>query len=185
VPEISAAQPDCFQCRRTKLRFSRAICLSKYDGDLRAAVLRIKHIHFEALAFALAELLFSKRADDLQSLSIDVVVPIPMHWRRRLLQGMNNPELLADRLARRLAVPVVKGSLVRRRHTPKQFDLSPAERLLNVRGAFAIRRKSPVVGRHILLVDDVMTTGATCNEATRCLLEAGAVGVSVTTLARA
>jgi ComF family protein len=102
-----------------------------------------------------------------------------------LRQGVNNPELLAERLGRRLGVPVINRSLVRRRHTPTQAGLSPRERHLNVRGAFAVRRPRRVVGRRILLVDDVMTTGATCNEATRCLLEAGAADVSVATLARA
>jgi ComF family protein len=167
------------------VRFSRAICLSKYDGELKEAVKRIKHSQWESLAFALAELLFDKHRDDLRALSADAVIPVPMHWWRRLRQGVNNPELAAERLGRRLGVPVVYRSLFRRRHTPTQTGLSPRERLLNVRGAFAVRRPRSIVGRRILLVDDVMTTGATCNEAARCLLAAGAADVSVVTLARA
>jgi ComF family protein len=185
VPEIDGDEADCFQCRKTKLRFSRTICLSKYDSELRTAVLRLKRSRSEALAFALAELLFAHRGDDLKSLAADILVPIPMHWRRRWRNGVNNPELLAEQLGRRLHVSVVSRSLVRRRHTPTQTGLSPPERLLNVRGAFAVRRGRPLVGRRILLIDDVMTTGATCNEATRCLLESGAAEVSVATLARA
>ena len=185
IPQVEVDRPDCFTCRKSRLRFMRTICLSKYDSELRVSVLRVKHARAEALALALADMLVALRGDDLRLLATEVLIPVPMHWRRRLHAGTNNPELVAERLGRHLGIPVVQRSLVRCRNTPKQSGLSPNERISNVRGAFAVRRPNSVTGRRILLVDDVLTTGATCNEATRALLDAGAAEVSVATLARA
>jgi ComF family protein len=185
IPQIEVGRLDCPLCRRAKFRFGRAICLSKYDADLRKAVLRVKHAHSEALAVALADFLFSLRGDELRLLHAETVAAVPMHWRRRLSYGTNNAELVAQRLARRLGVPVTASSLYRKRHTPKQSGLSSRERISNVKGAFAVRRAKDFANRHVLLVDDVLTTGATCNEAARAILESGAADVSVVTLARA
>jgi ComF family protein len=184
IPEIEVGRPDCFSCRKSRLRFVRTICLSKYDAELQKAVLKVKHPSAEVLALALADMLVALRGDDLRALAADVIVPVPMHWRRRLLAGTNNPELVAERLGKHLGLPIAQRSLVRCRHTPKQAG-SPNERISNVRGAFAVRRPKSIAGRRVLLVDDVLTTGATCNEATRALLDAGADEVTVSTLARA
>ena len=158
--------------------------MSKYENELRKAVLRLKYVGAEALALALADLLVALRGDDLRSLAPDVLMPVPMHWRRRLFSGTNNPEIVAERLGRRLGLKVDPRSLVRKRHTPKQSGLSPQARFENVRGAFAVRRPKWIAGRRVLLLDDVLTTGATCNEATRALLSAGAADVVVAALAR-
>jgi ComF family protein len=121
----------------------------------------------------------------LAELRADVIVPVPMFWTRRLLRGVNSPEILAESLAGRLDLPVLRRVLVRTRNTLPQFSLPPSERFPNVRGAFRVRRGYDLSGARVLLVDDVLTTGATSSEAARALRSAGAEAVLVAVAARA
>jgi predicted amidophosphoribosyltransferase len=112
-----------------------------------------------------------------------MLVPIPMPWRRRLQRGANSAELLAEVLGRRLQRPV-SPRLLARRYRPPQGALTPARRRANLRGTMHIGwGRKPPAGR-VLLVDDVLTTGATCSEAARVLRKAGADDVVVAVLAR-
>jgi ComF family protein len=113
------------------------------------------------------------------------VLAVPMHWTRRVRRGVNSPQLLARTLAATLGVPVADHVLVRRRRTAPQASLSPRERAQNVRGAFQTRRHRDLNGARLVLVDDVMTTGATVKEAARSLRRAGAEAIHVVVLARA
>ncbi len=134
---------------------------------------------------AVGHLLWLRRGAPLVALQADLLVPIPMHWRRRLLRGANSPELLADRLARRLGVPVANRLLIRCRNTKPQADLKPKERFGNVRGAFRTAKGYGLQGARVVLVDDVLTTGATCSEGAKVLKQAGASMVGVAVVARA
>jgi predicted amidophosphoribosyltransferase len=107
-----------------------------------------------------------------------------MFWTRRLRRGTNSPEALAQTLGRQLGVPV-RGLLRRRRNTLPQAPLPPRERFRNVRGAFALRKSGALDGIRILVVDDILTTGATCSEAAGVLKAAGAAWVGVVVVARA
>jgi predicted amidophosphoribosyltransferase len=107
-----------------------------------------------------------------------------MHWSRRLLRGVNNPEILVDGLRRPLGIPVAKHLLSNRRKTRKQGMLPPRERRGNVHGAYAVSAGYDIKGAHVLVVDDVMTTGATGNEVARVLRQAGAARVSMAVVAR-
>ena len=109
----------------------------------------------------------------------------PLHWWRRWQRGYNQSSSLALALATRLRLPLEKWWLKRIRNTPSQKALSAAARKENVRGAFRVRSTAAPKGRSILLVDDVMTTGATAHEAARVLRAAGATRVIVAVLARA
>jgi ComF family protein len=113
--------------------------------------------------------------------TFDVVAPVPLHWRRRWQRGFNQSELLARAVARRYGLPVLD-VLRRKRATPTQAGLSNARRRSNVAGAFTVR--GAVSGRRILLVDDVMTTGATAAACAAALKRAGARHVAVLALAR-
>lgn len=185
---VAAAQagcPNCEGCRGRPMRFARAVALGNYDGLLRTSVLRMKRDTEEPLSAALAELFFQRREAALAALVADVVVPAPMYWLRRLARGTNSPEIVAERLARRLRLPCVPRMIRRLRNTRPQGALARQERLENVRGAFRLRRGCDVRGAKVLLVDDILTTGATCGEIARQLLTAGAKEVSVAVLARA
>ncbi len=114
--------------------------------------------------------------------SFDIVAPVPLHWRRRLARGFNQSELLARAVARRYGLRPI-GILKRRRWTAVQAGLTHARRRANVAGAFVAPAKA-VRGRRVLLVDDVMTTGATLAACAGALKRAGARYVAVLTLAR-
>jgi ComF family protein len=181
---MGASAGCCRRCRSEPPPFSSVTYLAAYEHELREAVLSIKHACQEPLAVALAELFWELRGDELSQLQVDVAVPLPMHWARRLERGANAPDVLAERLARRLRVPLCP-LLARRRHTVPQASLPRAARLNNLRQAFRLRTSYNCRGARVLLVDDVLTTGTTCGEAANVLLRHGAASVSVAVLARA
>lgn len=117
--------------------------------------------------------------------SVDVIVPIPLHFRRRLKRGYNQSEYLAEGIARSLGVPVDKSCLKRHVHNPSQASTRRRnDRWDNVRGIFSVRRPDRLAGRHILLVDDVLTTGATLISCAETLLgQAPGCRISIVTLA--
>ncbi len=120
-----------------------------------------------------------------KALEADLIVPVPLHKIRRRERGFNQAELLSKRLAKRLGLPHQGVLLVRKRPRPDKHLLTSNERWEAVRGAFATRRGSQVDKRRVLLVDDVMTTGATLDACAKALREAGASSVLGLTVARA
>jgi ComF family protein len=181
----SLARGRCARCRRRKRPGLRVVAVGEHEGALRAIIHAWKYGGRRSLGGELAPLLVSAGKDVLAN--ADAVVPVPLHPRRLRARGFNQ----ADDLASRLALPVAR-VLRRSRHTRSQVDLPSARRHANVRGAFVLARgwtrPSPVariVNRHLVLVDDVTTTGATLEACARVLREAGAAEVSALTLARA
>jgi len=162
--------------------------LGPYTGCLRQAIRDLKYRRRLSLRGRLTHLLAQRiGADDDeggQTGRTDVVVAVPMHWLRRLGRGFDHARAIAAGLARELRLPLGR-ELVRIRNTPPQVHLPRTRRLENVRGAFAIRSPGAVAGTNVLLVDDVTTTGATADEATRTLLAAGADRVTLAVLAKA
>lgn len=116
----------------------------------------------------------------------DALVPVPLHWRRLWARRFNQSAVLAHAIGGIAGVPVVPTTLVRVRATPQQVGLSKAERADNVQGAFRVppEREVEVAGRRLVLVDDVLTSGATTNACARALLRAGAAHVDVLVFAR-
>jgi ComF family protein len=113
-----------------------------------------------------------------------VLVPVPLHPRRRRERGFNQSVLLARALARPLGIRVAEDALARREDTPPQTGLTAAQRRANVARAFVVRRRPAVAGRIVVLVDDVFTTGATARACARALAAAGAAEVRLVTAAR-
>lgn len=180
-----ASAPLCQRCREVRDDFlvARAPLRYRQDGAARAAILLAKHGGRLALLRHLARLLADETPRYLTPADWDLLVPVPLHWRRRWQRGFNQAEVLARAVGRAHGMPVDGRALVRTRATdPQQGD--PAARRANVRDAFRIRRSRRVSGRRVLLVDDVFTTGATANAAARALRAGGAAAVGVLTLAR-
>jgi ComF family protein len=176
----------CTHCRGTSFAFDRVLRLGAYDGLLRLLILRLKYQAGEGLAEVLARLWSQHQAAALRAAGVDVVVPVPLHWWRRLTRGYNQSETLARVLAAELRRPCRSRWLRRVRATARQTQqTSPTARKENVRDAFAARPCPGLKGRTVLLVDDVMTTGSTAAEAARALKAAGAGQVVVAVLARA
>jgi ComF family protein len=177
---------NCRACKDFSLKFDAVYPLGRYEGTLRELVLKTKRLSAEATSLTLGRLLAVRLSGSLAQFRPDAVVPIPMHWVKRLFRGVNSPELLAQLLAAKLGIPVVR-SLVRSRYTSPQKDLLPRQRFRNVRGAFRLRRADRQRWKdlRVLLVDDILTTGATSSEAARLLKQSGAAAVAVAVVARA
>ena len=174
----------CYACSARKPAFDRARSAVRYDGAVGEALRQLKYEKALWLAPDLARLLRTCVSAEYPECSFDVIVPVPLHHVRRRERGYNQSAVLAAELGRLLGRPV-QGRLVRRiRPTATQTNLTARERLSNVKGAFQHKGTERLVDRRVLLVDDVMTTGATVNACAEGLKRGGAASVHVVTAAR-
>jgi ComF family protein len=163
-PNVPPDEAGCPRCPDPLPRFERVVRLGAYADPLRSLIRRMKYLHQEAMRRRLGAMLGEAVAARSEGTTLDVVLPVPMHWRRRLSRGHDHARVLAGAVARRLGVPLGH-ELIRVRHTPPQALLPRTRRAENVRGAFALTSPACVEGARVLLVDDVATTGATAGEA--------------------
>ncbi len=182
-PETLAASPEhaCWNCRKEPPDFDQALAAGIFEGPLREAIHVYKYRPLMSLGRPLAEWM-TGRIRKVERL--DVVMPVPLHASRLRKRGFNQALLLARVASEAYTVPLLYDNLVRTRPTRPQVELSGKERTVNVSGAFALRRPYEVAGKRVLIVDDVLTTGATLNECSRTLRNAGATAVVALTLAR-
>jgi ComF family protein len=173
----------CADCARDRPSWDRARAVLRYDKHSRHLVLALKHADRTHLARALGGWMRRAGAEVLDG--ADLIVPVPLHWTRLFTRRYNQAGLLAHAIRAAGGPPVAPDWLVRRRRTPSQGRLGPAARTRNVRGAFALRPGRSIRGQRIVLIDDVLTTGATVEECARILRRGGAEFVGVLTLARA
>jgi len=160
-----------------------AIAFGAFGGALAIALRRFKYAQRPDLGVPLGHL--ARRAARVAGLTGDVVVPVPLHPRRLAERGYNQAALLGVEVAAELGAKLAALALVRTRDTSQQARLSREERLRNLDQAFAARSPSLVRGRHVILVDDVVTTGATLGACREALLSAGATKVTALVVARA
>jgi len=182
VPQTN--EPLCRLCRVKFYAFDRVRSFAVYDDALIEAVLLLKYDEVTRLgdwfAARLAELVERER----EEWRADVVVPVPLHRDRQRERGYNQAELIARPLARRLGLKLERYLLARTRPRPPQLVLSRTEHWKSVRGAYATREGLKVDNLRVLLVDDVLTTGATLDACARALKKAGAAAVLGLTVAR-
>jgi ComF family protein len=176
---LPAPAPRCGECLGREPAFDAALAACRYEPPLDRLVQKYKYAEGLAVARALAPLL----ADRVQACGSrpDGLLPIPLHRTRLRQRGYNQALVLAMELARLLGLPVLGDGLDRTRATTAQAGLEADERRRNVRGAFAAR---PGLPTHMALIDDVMTTGSTLDEAARTLKAAGVTRVQAWVLAR-
>jgi ComF family protein len=181
---LYASAEDCPWCRTHRLQQDAVIHLGAYEGLLREVVLRMKRPGQEALSRVMGSLLMQARGEEIRAYEPQLIVPVPMHWRRWLTRAMNSPVLVGARLAAELGRPV-RRPLWRKHNTQPQKELGPLQRFRNLNRAFGLRPGYDLSEARVLLVDDILTTGATANAAARILKKAGAATVVVAVLARA
>jgi len=187
------SQPLCRACRMAPPAFVRAVSYGVYQGRMREAIHALKYdrLHPAArvlgrrLAEAIAQLAGEAPSDML-------VIPVPLHRSKRTQRGFNQSRLLAAEALSFLRkshplwrLTLAPSTLMRLRPTESQAGLTPRQRRLNVRGAFSVSDRARVKDQHVLLIDDILTTGATARAAAQVLMRAGAASVWVATLARA
>jgi ComF family protein len=183
LPHPMGEDALCGVCTQQRQSWDRARAILRYDKNSRRLVLGLKHGDRTHLAAAFGR--WMQRAGSEVLADADLLVPVPLHWTRLFQRRYNQAALLAQAIRSSGGPPVAADWLVRRRRTPAQGHLGPAARERNVRGAFAIRPGRSFSGKRVVIIDDVLTTGATVEECARVLKRAGAASVSVLTLARA
>jgi competence protein ComFC len=176
---------SCANCEHRTLHFDAAVAAYRSRGLVRKLVHDFKYGHQRHLRHPLAEWLREAMCDPrLHARRFDLIVPVPLHPTRERERGFNQATLLAELLARQVAVPLC-AALERIRYTITQTAYDRAERMKNLHDAFRLRKKMNVRELHVLLIDDVLTTGSTLSECARVLKEAGAISVYAATAARA
>lgn len=184
VPEHTEAVDTCPRCEADKLRFDATLALGPYNGLLRDLVLRMKNDRSEQIGRFFANLMLDRWKQELQQMRVDAVLPIPTTRLRKLARGTNPPEVISRQIASRMGWEHFPHCLKCRRNSLPQHGLSRPGRFRNIRGRLHVARGYYLESPHILLVDDVLTTGATCSEAARILKRQGAVRVTVLAVGR-
>jgi ComF family protein len=172
----------CGSCSRSPPPFARARAALRYDEHSRRLVLAFKH--GDRLHLAPPFGAWMRRAGAELLAEADLLVPVPLHWTRLFARRYNQAAILAHAIHAAGGPAVGADVLLRRRRTPPQGKRNATARERNVRGAFAVRAGRDVNGKHIVLIDDVFTTGATVGECAKALCRAGARKVDVLALAR-
>ncbi len=180
----SVSENGCTHCRHRNLRFGSVNCLGMYEGPIRKAILAAKWSFSAVPIRSLGRLLASERFNELALLKVDRVIPIPQHWRQRVFRHFNPAWIVAEEIAAALQVPCDPHLLYRQRQTRAQKRVPVSQRFGNQSDTFALQDIHVINGKRILLVDDVLTTGATCSEATKLLRQHGAKECHVAVLAR-
>ncbi len=174
---------SCARCESAKWRFRSVITLGPYRGRLREAVILMKKKPFELMRRAVGELIAAELKAQLPE-GAPLLIAVPNHWTRTFFRSVCQASSLAQSVSSSTGWPLLRGVVRRSRKTAKQGMLSWTERTVNVRGAFKLRPTQRIVGQQIIIVDDVLTSGATANEIAKLLLAGGAASVSVAVAAR-
>jgi len=185
-PVAGAVDHDfiCYTCSSEKPSFDGARSAARYDGVVGEALRQLKYEQALWLAPDIAGILLNCIQAEYPGLQFDLLVPVPLHHVRRRHRGYNQSAVLARELGRKIGCQSHPGLLRRIRPTTSQTNLTAKERLSNVNKAFQSRKANRLEGRKVLLVDDVMTTGATVNACAKSLKKGGAASVHVITAAR-
>lgn len=163
--------------------FSYARSLGEYRGSLKEIIHHYKFDNNVYLSQPLADLMM--KAINLKKIfgNIDAIIAVPLHRKRKKARGFNQSYLIAKRVARKLEIKMERHVLYKRKDSLPQTNLPANKREKNVKGAFEVKNVQKVKGKRILLIDDVMTTGATVNECARILKRAGSKDIIILTIA--
>lgn len=175
----------CAECRSRRTFHDSGYSACAFADPLRDLIHLFKYRKKRYLSSFLGRLLVDSIRERPEMAGYDAIIPVPLHWRRRWTRGFNQALDLARPLSKRLGIPIIKGNLRRVRYTKPQVRLLSKERESNIKNAFRLRDPAKVAGKRLLLLDDVITSGATLNECARVLKGAGASWVAIVTLAQA
>jgi len=175
---------QCAYLRRPKDRRILAVrSLGTFDDHYQKLIHRLKYDKKIHLGKRLAQMLGESISQEKDFAGCDMVIPVPLHRARQRERGFNQSEVLAEGISQATGLPLVKDVLKRKKNTKDQTYLNVQQRAENVRGAFVVTQPERISDKNVILVDDVMTTGATLNECARVLLDSGAENIFAVTLA--
>ena len=175
----------CANCAHRTIYFDAAVAAYRGRGIVRDVIHEFKYDRQIHLRHVVARWLGAALDDErLRDVSLDVIVPVPLHPARQRERGFNQASLLAELFSAQTSIPS-KPLLERIRYTTTQTALDRSERMENLHNAFRLRKNADVRGLRVLLIDDVLTTGSTLSECARVLKRAGAMSVHAATAARA
>lgn len=177
-PLVSDVSTTCGECLEDEPAFLFARSFGLYEGVLKKAISLLKFYGIKRLSRPLSDVMSQLKIPE-----TDIMIPVPLHEKRLRKREFNQSALIAEYLAASQVITVMLDCLVKVRDTMPQVGLSSQERRKNIKGAFAINNKSLISGKDIVLVDDVVTTGATVRECSKVLKKAGARDIYVITLA--
>ncbi|MDI6782540.1 MAG: ComF family protein [bacterium] len=186
-PSGDGHSAECKHCENLYPAFSLARGVGKYNGTLREAIHLLKFQFKDDLVNPLANLYLhyiARSRDFADYQTYDYIVPVPLHKTKLREREFNQVELLAKQISHQLDISLSTDNLYRKRYTTPQMRMPAEKRLANVQNAFAVREPTQFKQKKILLLDDIMTTGATVNECSRVLMNAGSERVTVLVLAR-
>jgi len=184
-PDSEGADHLCGDCLTAPKPFAIARSVAAFEGIMLEAIHAFKYRNKTGMGTGLGMMLTSDSYAGMDLQGYTMIMPVPLHIRRLRERGFNQSLLLAKVLSARYAIPLDFVALRRERDTLPQTMMGRKERQANIKGAFGVADKERVKKQHILLIDDVYTTGSTLAECTRVLLNSGAARVGVLTLARA
>lgn len=174
--------PICFHCYSDESAYEKGIACTVYAGTVKHVIYRLKYAGQGYLARNIGAIMYQKAVE---LPDFDLIVAAPVHNRKKKQRGYDQAELIAGNLADRMNKKIVQNNLVRMKETKPMSGLSALERKRNVEGAFNVARPEEFRNQTILLVDDILTSGATCHACSKMLLEQGAERVYVIVFAAA
>lgn len=180
APLVSEQSSICGECLDDEPAFEFARSFGLYEGALKKAIGHMKYYGIKRLSKPLSDIIISSKLPQ-----VDLIIPVPLHLTRLRQREFNQSALLANNMAKGLGILLLLNCLVKERDTMAQVGLSSKERVKNLKNAFAVRKPELIRGKRLILVDDVVTTGATIRECSRVLKKAGAESINVLTLAHA
>ena len=177
-------QEYCYDCAHTHHYYDRGMALWLHKKPVSQSIYQFKFHNQRSFGKYYAKEMVSQHKGTLHSLNTDIIIPIPLHSKKRRKRGYNQAEIVAKEIGKLLAIPVDEKILERTQDTNPQKTLDPQKRRKNIRTAFEVRKeKSEMLrGKAVLLIDDIYTTGSTMDEAARILKKAGAEKVYYLTI---
>ncbi len=182
-PGIIASNNGCPECEKTNLKFEKSFFVSDNKEPIKNLIHQFKYKKHICLAKPLGHLLIKLLGQEIIC-EIDVIVPVPLHWKKKQKRGFNQSSLMAKKICKKLSLPISINNLHRVKNTLSQTQLSRLQRQKNVYGAFRVKNPEKFNKKNVLLVDDVLTTGTTASECAKSLKNAGVNKVFLVALAR-
>ena len=183
-PVVVQEQEYCYDCEKSVHHYEKGYGVFLYEGTIKKSLMDYKFRGMKQYASFYTEQIIKDIGEKLRRLNCDLLIPVPLHKRKKRIRGFNQAQLLAKGLEQYLNIPVVENVLVRTKYTTPQKKLNDKERLYNLIEAFAVSKDnvSQIIDNKILIVDDIYTTGSTIEACSNVLLKAGARSIYFVTV---